>query len=92
MKSILGIGNALTDIIVKLQNDALLKQFHLPLGSMTYPWKAGKTYKTLVHVRPDGKGSTDFTGYFCDETGTWHLLASFKRPQTNTCLVRARAP
>ena len=51
---------------------------------MTYPWKAGKTYKTLVHVRPDGKGSTDFTGYFCDETGTWHLLASFKRPQTNT--------
>ena len=51
---------------------------------MTYPWKAGKTYKTLVHVRPDGKGSTDYTGYFCDETGTWHLLASFKRPQTNT--------
>jgi len=51
---------------------------------MTYPWKAGKIYKTLVHIRPDGKSGTDYTGYFCDETGTWHLLASFKRPQTNT--------
>ena len=34
MKSILGIGNALTDIIVRLPNDSLLQKFHLPLGSM----------------------------------------------------------
>ncbi len=51
---------------------------------MTYPWKPGKTYGTLVHVRPDGKGNTDYTGYFCDEEGQWHLLASFRRPHTDT--------
>jgi sugar/nucleoside kinase (ribokinase family) len=36
MKSILGIGNALTDIIVRLPNDSLLQKFHLPLGSMQH--------------------------------------------------------
>ena len=51
---------------------------------MTYPWKPGKTYGTLVHVHPDGKGNTDYTGYFRDEEGQWHLLASFRRPHTNT--------
>ena len=51
---------------------------------MTYPWKPGKTYGTLVHVRPDGKGNTDYTGYFRDEEGQWHLLASFRRPHTDT--------
>lgn len=51
---------------------------------MTYPWKPGKTYGTLVHVRPDGKGNTDYTGYFRDEAGQWHLLASFRRPHTDT--------
>ncbi|MBQ6179461.1 MAG: DUF3472 domain-containing protein [Bacteroidales bacterium] len=51
---------------------------------MTYPWKPGKTYGTLVHVRPDGKGNTDYTGYFRDEEGKWHLLASFRRPHTDT--------
>ena len=51
---------------------------------MTSPWKPGKTYGTLVHVRPDGKGNTDYTGFFCDEEGKWHLLASFRRPHTDT--------
>ncbi len=51
---------------------------------MTYPWKPVKTYGTLVHVRPDGKGNTDYTGYFRDEAGQWHLLASFRRPHTDT--------
>lgn len=50
----------------------------------TYPWVTEKTYKTLVHIKPTGDGSTDYTGYFCDEKGTWHLLASFRRPKTNT--------
>jgi len=36
MKSILGIGNALTDILAVLGDDTLLKQFHLPLGSMQH--------------------------------------------------------
>ena len=36
MKSILGIGNALTDILAILPDDTLLKEFHLPLGSMQH--------------------------------------------------------
>lgn len=35
-KSILGIGNALTDILAVLPDDSLLKQFHLPKGSMQH--------------------------------------------------------
>ena len=36
MKSILGIGNALTDILAVLPDDSLLKQYHLPKGSMQH--------------------------------------------------------
>ena len=36
MKSILGIGNALTDILAVLPDDTLLKAFHLPMGSMQH--------------------------------------------------------
>jgi len=34
MKTVLGIGNALVDILIKLENDDLLKEFSLPKGSM----------------------------------------------------------
>ncbi|MCQ2184239.1 MAG: adenosine kinase [Bacteroidales bacterium] len=36
MKSILGIGNALTDILAVLPDDSLLKEYHLPKGSMQH--------------------------------------------------------
>ena len=36
MKSILGIGNALTDILAVLPDDSFLKTFHLPMGSMLH--------------------------------------------------------
>lgn len=36
MKSILGIGNALTDILAVLPDDSLLGTFHLPKGSMQH--------------------------------------------------------
>ena len=36
MKSILGIGNALTDILAVLPDDTLLKTYHLPKGSMQH--------------------------------------------------------
>ena len=36
MKSILGIGNALTDILAVLPDDELLSRFHLPKGSMQH--------------------------------------------------------
>ncbi len=35
-KSILGIGNALTDILAVLPDDSLLNRFHLPKGSMQH--------------------------------------------------------
>ncbi len=36
MKSILGIGNALMDILAQLPNDDLLAKYNLPRGSMTH--------------------------------------------------------
>ena len=36
MASILGIGNALTDILAVLPDDSFLKHFHLPKGSMQH--------------------------------------------------------
>ena len=36
MKRILGIGNALTDILAVLPDDTLLKKYHLPIGSMQH--------------------------------------------------------
>ena len=52
MKSILGIGNALTDILAVLPDDSLLQTYHLPLGSMQHVdmetgdriWEALKGY------------------------------------------------
>jgi hypothetical protein len=56
---------------------------------MNYMWKAGKTYCFLTHAQPDAaKNTTTFTCYFkaADETN-WQLMASFKRPQTNSYLT-----
>ena len=54
---------------------------------LKYNWKAGNTYKFLVGGRPDGKGFTTYTAYFfAPEENIWQLIASFKRPQTNTYL------
>ena len=36
MKSILGIGNALTDILAVLPDDSFLNKYHLPAGSMQW--------------------------------------------------------
>ena len=51
---------------------------------MDYPWKPGTRYSTLVRVHPNGDGTTDYTGYFRGHDGVWRLLASFRRPKTNT--------
>ena len=51
---------------------------------MDSDWKPGQTLGTLVHVRPNGDNTTDYTGYFRDGSGRWHLLASFRRPATDT--------
>lgn len=67
MKSILGIGNALTDILAVLPDDALLKQYHLPLGSMQHVdmetgdriWEALKQYG--VKYVPGGSAANTIT-------------------------------
>ncbi len=52
---------------------------------MLYDWQANVAYKFLNSATPDGLGNTIYTAYFMDPSvGTWMLLASFLRPQTDT--------
>lgn len=52
-----------------------------------YNWTAGQTYKFLLKGEPDGTGKTDYTAWFLSPDATsWKLIASLKRPQTNTYL------
>ena len=54
---------------------------------LVYPWKAGRSYRFLTEVKPDGKGNTIYTSWFGDKSkGEWRLIASFRRPKTNTNL------
>ena len=67
MKSILGIGNALTDILAVLPDDTLLRKYHLPLGSMQHVdmetgdriWEALKEYG--VKYVPGGSAANTVT-------------------------------
>lgn len=67
MKSILGIGNALTDILAVLPDDSLLRKYHLPLGSMQHVdmetgdriWEELKGYG--VKYVPGGSGANTLT-------------------------------
>ena len=54
---------------------------------LRYNWKAGNTYKFLLKTEPaDGKVNfTDYTAWFyAPEASTWTLVASWRRPFTNT--------
>jgi len=54
---------------------------------LVYPWVAGKTYRFLTEVKPDGEGRTVYTSWFGDKgAGEWRLIASFRRPKTDTYL------
>ena len=54
-----------------------------------FMWKAGNTYKFLLKGKPTGKGETDFTAwFFAPEVNRWKLIASFRRPKTDTYLTR----
>ena len=67
MKSILGIGNALTDVLAVLPDDSLLKTYHLPKGSMQHVdmetgdhlWEALKEYG--VKYVPGGSAANTLT-------------------------------
>lgn len=54
-----------------------------------FNWKAGDTYRFLLKGVPDGNGKTDYTAwFFAPEANSWQLIASFKRPETDTYLKR----
>jgi len=54
---------------------------------LVHPWKAGITYRFLTEVKPDGQGNTIYTAWFGDKSaGEWRLIASFRRPKTDTHL------
>ncbi|MCB1022967.1 MAG: DUF3472 domain-containing protein [Acidobacteria bacterium] len=53
----------------------------------SFNWRAGTRYRFLLKGEPAGNNFTDFTGYFfAPEIGRWQLIASFRRPKTNTYL------
>ncbi|MCA9105096.1 MAG: DUF3472 domain-containing protein [Planctomycetales bacterium] len=55
---------------------------------LVYPWKAGRTYRFLTRVRPDGEGNTVYTSWFGDKANNeWRLIASFRRPETDKHLT-----
>jgi sugar/nucleoside kinase (ribokinase family) len=98
MKSILGIGNALTDILAILPDDDLLKTFHLPRGSMQHVdaetgnkiWHALKQMGVLQYV-PGGSAANTITGTsifgmpsgFIGKVGDDELGHLFKTGQEN---------
>ncbi len=54
-----------------------------------YMWKSDINYRFLLKGEPAGDNSTDYTAYFfAPEIGEWELIASFRRPKTNTYLTR----
>jgi len=56
---------------------------------LKYNWQAGTTYKFLLNGKPDGNDNTIYTAFFfAPEKEKWLLIASFKRPKTNTHLKR----
>ena len=68
MKSILGIGNALTDILVVMPDDAILKKYSLPAGSMQ--WVDSHTAYTIweeiknrdIQIVPGGSAANTISG------------------------------
>ena len=59
MTKVLGMGNALVDILIRLENDELLREFNLPKGSMqlvdqTFARKLQERASTKVTVRASG--------------------------------------
>lgn len=54
-----------------------------------YNWKANQTYKLMTRVRPNGDNSTTYTAWFFNpEVKEWEIIASFKRPKTDTWYKR----
>ena len=56
---------------------------------LDYNWKPETTYKFLLKGQPTTGNYTIYTAYFyAPELNTWQIIASFKRPNTQTYLKR----
>jgi hypothetical protein len=57
---------------------------------LVYNWEAGKTYRFLLKGEPaEGEiNKTDYTAWFSQKEGEWLLIASWRRPLTDTYLTR----
>lgn len=54
-----------------------------------FNWQAETRYGFITRIKPNNNNTTDYTSYFFDpETNQWHLIASFRRPKTNTYVTR----
>jgi Domain of unknown function (DUF3472)/Domain of unknown function (DUF5077) len=53
---------------------------------LVYPWRSGKTYRFLTEVQPQADNYTRYTCWFSEVSTEWQLVASFRRPKTNTTL------
>ncbi len=54
-----------------------------------FSWKPGVTYCFLLKVEPSVNGSSDYSAYFKSiHDNQWDLIASFRRPHTNTYVQR----
>lgn len=51
-------------------------------------WKTENRYRFLIKGEPAADGGTDYTAYFfAEEIGKWELIASFRRPKTQSYLT-----
>jgi hypothetical protein len=81
-QQIVALGRGLDVHIGKFGNEGSGGQSFL-----VYPWKAGKTYRFLTEVKPDGEGNTIYASWFGDKSANeWRLIARFRRPKTDTHL------
>ncbi|ALS98687.1 DUF3472 domain-containing protein [Lacimicrobium alkaliphilum] len=56
---------------------------------LKYNWQSDKTYEFLLQVQPDGETHTDYSAWFKpDDEQQWQLIASFRRPDTQTWASR----
>jgi len=51
-------------------------------------WETDISYRFLLKGEPTGDGKTDFTAwFFAPEVNEWKLIASFRRPKTDSYLT-----
>lgn len=59
---------------------------------LAFNWVAGRTYGFLTRATPDQANATNYSAwFFAPEVGAWRFLATWKRPNTNTYLVRCHS-